>query len=139
MATKKSNPSAKSTKTKTTKSKSAAKPVKKSEVVAPKTKTVEKKTNKTCLAGFFAKKYEAKESILTIFKSHKFYGALLGEVIGTMLLALFYDGLSSGASSPFLLHGIDLAPSSNSTFPAYVFHSSGKYLCHGQLVEFTAA
>ena len=94
MATKKSNPSAKSTKAKTTKSKTAAKPAKKSEVVAPKTKTVEKTTNKSCLAGFFAKKYEAKESILTIFKSHKFYGALLGEVIGTMLLALLLFALS---------------------------------------------
>ena len=94
MATKKSNPSTKSTKTKTTKPKTAAKPAKKSEVVAPKTKTVEKKSNKSCLAGFFAKKYEAKESILTIFKSHKFYGALLGEVIGTMLLALLLFALS---------------------------------------------
>lgn len=94
MATKKSNSSAKSTKTKTTKPKTAAKPAKKSEVVAPNTKTVEKKPNKSCLAGFFAKKYEAKESILTIFKSHKFYGALLGEVIGTMLLALLLFALS---------------------------------------------
>ncbi|MBR2994029.1 aquaporin [Candidatus Saccharibacteria bacterium] len=94
MATKKSNSSAKSTKTKTTKPKTAAKPAKKSEVVAPNTKTVEKKSNKSCLAGFFAKKYEAKESILTIFKSHKFYGALLGEVIGTMLLALLLFALS---------------------------------------------
>lgn len=95
MATKKSNASAKSTKAKTTKSKTAAKPVKKSEIEAPKTKTVEKtKAKKSCFAGFFAKKYEENESILTIFKNHKFYGALLGEVIGTMLIALLFFALS---------------------------------------------
>lgn len=97
MATKKSKSSAKSTKTKTTKPKTAEKSVKKSEIEAPKTKTVEEtkvNTKKSCFAGFFAKKYEEKESILTIFKNHKFYGALLGEVIGTMLIALVLFSLS---------------------------------------------
>ncbi len=95
MATKKSNSSTKSTKTKPTKGATAAKPVKKSEIEAPKTKTVEKtKAKKSCFAGFFAKKYEENESILTIFKNRKFYGALLGEVIGTMLLALLLITLS---------------------------------------------
>lgn len=94
MATKKPNTS-KANKANTTKSKTAAKPAKKSEVVAPKTKTVEEtKAKKSCLSGFFAKKYEAKESILTIFKDRKFYGALLGEVIGTMLIALLLFALS---------------------------------------------
>jgi len=84
MATKKSKSSTKSKKTESTKSKTADKAVK--------TNTVETKTsaNKSCLCGFFAKKYDEKESILTIFKSHKFYGSLLGEVIGTLLLALLF-------------------------------------------------
>lgn len=99
MATKKSKSSAKSTKTKTTKGGTAEKSVKKSEIEAPKTKTVEEtKTTttakKSCFSGFFAKKYEGKESILTIFKDHKFYGSLLGEIIGTMLLALVLFALS---------------------------------------------
>ena len=103
MATKKSKSSSKSTKTKSTKPKTAEKSVKKSELEAPKTNTTEKTTReevvysgkkKSFLSGFFARKYEGKESILTIFKSHKFYGALLGEVIGTMLLALLFFSLS---------------------------------------------
>lgn len=99
MATKKSKSSAKSTKAKTTKPKTAEKSVKKPEVEAPKTNTVEKTkvttdTKKSCFSGFFAKKYEEKESILTIFKNHKFYGALLGEIIGTMLIALLLFALS---------------------------------------------
>ena len=94
MATKKSKTSTKSTKPKT-----AAKPAKKPEVEAPKTNTVEEtkvtsSAKKSCFSGFFAKKYEEKESILTIFKNHKFYGALLGEVIGTMLIALLLFALS---------------------------------------------
>ena len=91
MATKKSSTSTKATKAKSTKPKTAAKPVKKSEIEAPKTKVVEKKS---CLSGFFAKKYEEKESILTVFKNHKFYGALLGEIIGTMLITLLLFALS---------------------------------------------
>lgn len=95
MATKKSKSSNKSKKTESTKSKTAEKSVKKTEAV--KTNTVETKTNtntgKSCLSGFFAKKYEEKESVLTVFKSHKFYGALLGEVIGTALLALLFFAL----------------------------------------------
>ena len=99
MATKKSKSSTKSTKAKTTKPKTAEKSVKKSEIEAPKTNTVEEtkattSAKKSCLSGFFAKKYEEKESILTIFKNHKFYGALLGEVIGTMCIALLLLSLS---------------------------------------------
>ena len=94
MATKKSKSSNKSTKTKSTKS--AAKTAEKTELEAVKTKTVEKSTKekKSSLSGFFARKYEEKESILTIFKDHKFYGALLGEIIGTMLIALILFSLS---------------------------------------------
>ena len=100
MATKKSKSSKKSAKTPTTKPKTAKKTVK--------TKTVEKvektakpvavaakpSAKKSCLSGFFAKKYEEKESILTVFKCHKFYGALIGELLGTMVLALVLFSLS---------------------------------------------
>ncbi len=98
MATKKSKTSSKSTKAKSTKPKTAAKSTVKTEVEAPKTNTVEKKEEKTCgksfLCGFFARKYDEKESILTVFKNHKFYGALLGEIIGTMLITLLLFSLS---------------------------------------------
>lgn len=92
MATKKPKSSAKSTiktvakttKPKTTAAKTEEKPVSE----APKTNE-----KKSCFAGFFGKKYEENESILTIFKNHKFYGALLGEVIGTALLAMMFFSL----------------------------------------------
>ncbi len=90
MATKKPKASAKSTKAKTTKPKTAAKTVVKSVSEAPKTKKVEEtQAKKSCFKGFFSKKYEEKEGILTVFKNPKFYGALLGEIIGTALLVLF--------------------------------------------------
>ncbi|MBQ2176125.1 MAG: aquaporin [Alphaproteobacteria bacterium] len=93
MATKKPKTSAKSApKAKTTKPKTAAKTALKPVSEAPKTNTVEEtksvKEKKPCLKGFFARKYEEKESILTVFKTPKFYGALIGEIIGTMLLVL---------------------------------------------------
>ena len=98
MATKKSKASAKSSKAKTTKT--AEKSVKKpeAEIEAPKNNPVEETkstttTKKSCFSGFFAKKYEEKESILTIFKNHKFYGSLLGEVIGTMLITMLLFAL----------------------------------------------
>ncbi len=95
MATKKSNKSTKSSKAKSTKPKTAAKTANKTELEAPKTKTVEEKTTKkSCFSGFFAKKYEEKEGVLTIFKNHKFYGALLGELLGTMLIALLLFAVS---------------------------------------------
>ena len=112
MATKKPKASSKSTKTKTTKPKTATKTVAKPVSEAIKTNKVEKtevkvaettKKSKSFLSGFFAKKYEEKEGILTIFKSHKFYGALLGEVLGTALITLLifsltYTGLHNMAS-----------------------------------------
>ena len=91
MATKKSKTLTKSSGTKSTK-KSAEKTAKKTEIKAPKTQTVAT-TGKSCLSGFFAKKYEEDESVLTIFKNHKFYGALLGEIIGTLLLTLLFFSL----------------------------------------------
>lgn len=48
---------------------------------------------KTCdceasLKGFFARKCDKNENVLTIFKSKRIWGALLGELIGTMLLMM---------------------------------------------------
>lgn len=85
MATKKSKSSSQSTKTRTTSSKTAARAVEKPEVKAS--------TKKSVLAGFFAKKYDEKESITTVFKQPKFYGALLGELIGTMLIGFLLFSL----------------------------------------------
>lgn len=42
------------------------------------------------MKGFFARKCDANENILTIFKTPKIWGALLGEVIGTMFLTIFF-------------------------------------------------
>ena len=87
MANKKPKSSKKSEKTVSSKAKTTTKVVK--------TKTVEQKTNKgSCFKGFFARKYEEKEGVLTVFKSPKFYGALLGEVLGTMLLAALLLSIS---------------------------------------------
>ncbi len=97
MATKKPKTTVKaaSSKAKTAKPKTAAKTVTKPVSEAPKTNTVVEKTeNKSCFAGFFAKKYEEKESILTIFKNSKFYGALFGEFIGTAILTLLLFAVS---------------------------------------------
>ena len=90
MATKKSKTSKKAPKATSTKPKTATKTAKKTELEAIKTNKVENKptNSKGFLKGFFARKYEEKESILTIFKNHKFYGSLLGEILGTMILAL---------------------------------------------------
>ena len=81
------------------KSKAAAskKPAVVKPVAAPaKTKKVEKKEveNKGLFIGFFAKKYDANESVLTIFKKPSLYGALIGELVGTLLLTLVMFALS---------------------------------------------
>ena len=71
--------------------KTVAKPV--SEAPAKTEKVVENKKEESIFKGFFKKKYEEKESILTIFKKPKLYGALLGEVLGTACLTMFLFGL----------------------------------------------
>lgn len=81
------------------KSKAAAskKPAVVKPVAAPaKTKKVEKKVveEKGIFKGFFAKKYDANESVLTIFKKPSLYGALIGELVGTLLLTLVMFALS---------------------------------------------
>lgn len=40
------------------------------------------------MKGFFARKYDKDENILTIFKTPKIWGALIGEVVGTMLFTM---------------------------------------------------
>lgn len=40
------------------------------------------------LKGFFARKYDVNENVLTIFKSPRVWGALLGELVGTMLFSM---------------------------------------------------
>lgn len=115
MATKKPKTASKTTKAKTTKSKTAAKTVEKPVTEAPKTvvgKTEKSKGN--CLCGFFAKKYEGKESIMTVFKTPKFYGALLGEVLGTavitmLLFACSLMGIQSMATYSFALIAVFIA------------------------------
>ena len=119
MATKKPKASSKTTKSKTTKPKTAAKTVTKPVSEASKTQTVEREVitstkGKSIFSGFFARKYEEKESILTIFKNHKFYGALLGEVLGSMLITLFLFalglmGVASAANYSFLILGVFIA------------------------------
>lgn len=103
MATKKPKSSAKSKTTKSTKPKTASEATVKSAPKAPATKpVVETKTEtvasqpagKSCFKGFFSKKYEKDESILTIFKCPKFYGALLGEILGTALITILLFSLS---------------------------------------------
>ena len=62
-------------------------------------------TSKNPFKGFFACKYDANETILTIFKNPKIYGAILGEVIGTMLLTLIL--LTLGIYQPlYVMFGV---------------------------------
>lgn len=95
MATKKSKSSKKSNAS-SIKSKTATKTAKKPDLEATKTKVIEKKEaiKKNGFKGFFGRKYEEKESILTVFKKRSFYGALVGEIIGTMLLSLLLLSVS---------------------------------------------
>jgi len=72
---------------KTTK-KSTTKPeTKKEETVAtPAAQTAS--VSEPSLKGFFARKCDKNENVLTIFKSPRIWGALLGEVIGTMFFMM---------------------------------------------------
>ncbi|MBR3264067.1 aquaporin [Candidatus Saccharibacteria bacterium] len=55
--------------------------------------------------GFFARKYDANETISTIFKNPKIYGAIIGEVVGTMLLTLIL--LTLGVYQPlYVMFGV---------------------------------
>lgn len=103
MATKKPKTAAKKTtaaKPKTAAAKKTVKAVKKTTAPTVKpvatpvqTETVDSK-KEGIFKGFFSKKYEGEEGILTIFKKPTLYGALLGEVLGTMILTLVLFALS---------------------------------------------
>lgn len=75
--------------------KTAKKTTSKSKASTTATKTVVTKepvvTETSCdspMKGFFARKCDPNENILTIFKSPRIYGAIIGEVVGTMLLTM---------------------------------------------------
>ena len=51
-------------------------------------KTVTSKEKTGFWHKFFAKKYDTDENILTIFKNKKVYGALIGEILGTMFITM---------------------------------------------------
>lgn len=73
-------------KPKKTVKKSSAKPeTKKEAVVTSEIQTVDAKTP---AKGFFARKCDKNENVLTIFKTPKIWGALMGELIGTMLVTM---------------------------------------------------
>lgn len=78
------------------KSKKADKKAKKAEKKAEKVKTDEKKETAKVITvaakanpvkEFFARKFDASENILTIFKSGKIFGALIGELLGTAAIS----------------------------------------------------
>lgn len=97
MATTKAKTVKKSATKQTTKS-AAAKPAATAKVEA-------KVTNKGIWKGFFARKYDASENILTIFKNPRIIAAILGEVIGTMILSMIL--LTLGLYNPlYLVFGI---------------------------------
>lgn len=70
---------------KTTK-KSSTKPEVKKEVLS--TPAIQTASAEPSLKGFFARKCDKNENVLTIFKSPRIWGALLGELIGTMLIVM---------------------------------------------------
>lgn len=105
-ATKKKTTAAKPKTTTAAKKTTAKKVVKKPVATSENTNTVDKKVENTVITsepaakkenvfkGFFSKKYEGNEGILTIFKNPKLYGALIGEVLGVMFLTLVLFALS---------------------------------------------
>ena len=84
MANQKSKKTAKKSSTKP----SEAKKVTTEAVAAPAAAKEISCTNEASLKGFFARKCDKDENVLTIFKTKKIWGALLGELVGTMLLVM---------------------------------------------------
>ena len=102
MATTKAKTTKKSTAKKTTASakSTAAKTVKTTKVEA-----ITSKAKVNPVKEFFGRKYDANENILTIFKSPRIIGAILGEVIGTMLITMIL--LTLGINNPlYLIFGV---------------------------------
>ena len=68
-------------------------------------KMKENKKSKSIFANFFAKKGDPEENILTIFKTPKIWGALVGELIGTMFITMLL--LTLGIYQPlYVLFGV---------------------------------
>lgn len=87
-------------KTDKTAKKSSEKPeVNRDAAVVSETKIVQ--ANGSVLKGFFARKCDKNENVLTIFKTPKIWGALLGELIGTMLLSMLL--LTMGLNPQYLV------------------------------------
>lgn len=83
--------------------KSVAKTVSATTVKEDKTVAVNTQSDKA-MKGFFARKGDVNENILTIFKTPKIWGALLGEVIGTMFVAMFM--LTLGIQPLYIIFGL---------------------------------
>lgn len=83
--------------------KSAAKTVSTTTVKEDKTVAVNTQSYKP-IKGFFARKGDVNENILTIFKTPKIWGAMLGEVIGTMFVAMFM--LTLGIQPLYIIFGL---------------------------------
>ena len=101
------------TKSKKTTKKSSKPASKTSAAKTTKVEKVEKKveapvatqTSKNPFKGFFACKYDSNETITTIFKNPKIYGAIIGEIVGTMLLTLIL--LTLGIFQPlYIMFGV---------------------------------
>lgn len=56
------------------------------------------------MKGFFARKCDPNENIVTIFKTPKIWGALIGEIIGTMLVTMFL--LTVGVQPLYIIFGM---------------------------------
>lgn len=93
---KKTNNSAKKSSTKPEKTET-----KKEVVSKPAIQTASTETSNTSMKGFFARKCDKDENVLTIFKTPKIWGALIGELIGTMFITMFM--LTLGFNNPLYL------------------------------------
>lgn len=83
--------------------KPAAKPASTTTAKEEKVVAVSAKRDKP-LKGFFARKGDVNENILTIFKTPKIWGALIGEVIGTAFVAMFM--LTVGIQPLYMVLGL---------------------------------
>ena len=87
-------------KTTTTKKKSSTKKTTAKKAVATTTVGTQ---NQNVFAGFFSRKFDPNENILTIFKTPKIWGAVIGELVGTMFLAIFF--LTLGVQPLYVVFG----------------------------------
>lgn len=69
-----------------------------------KKEVVATKTENKLFKGFFARKFDANENILTIFKTPKIWGALAGEAIGMMLIMMLL--LTLGVQPLYLMFAL---------------------------------